>query len=53
MICPVLKIRYIYLNPKDNGLDLYLGIKQWLEKYYYRNHQGIKNKPQNKYTKTA
>ena len=48
-----LKYQYIYLNPKDNGLDLYLGIKQWLVKYHYRKHQGIKNKPQNKYTKAA
>lgn len=48
-----LKYQYIYLNPKDNGLDLYLGIKQWLEKYHYRKHQGINNKPQNRYCKAA
>jgi len=48
-----LKYQYIYLNPKDNSLELYLGIKQWLERYHYRKHQGINNKPQNTYCKAA
>lgn len=36
-----LKYQYVYLNPKDNGLDLFLGIKNWLERYHNRKHQGI------------
>lgn len=36
-----LKYQYVYLNPKDDGLELYLGIKNWLDKYHNRKHQGI------------
>ncbi|WP_281253673.1 IS3 family transposase [Labilibaculum filiforme] len=41
-----IKYQYIYLNPSDNGLDLYQGIKKWMERYHNRDHQGIgRNKP--------
>jgi len=37
-----LKYQHIYLNPASDGLELYLGIQQWLTRYHYRRHQGIK-----------
>lgn len=49
-----IKYQYIYLNPARGGLELYLGIKQWLEKYHYRRHQGINLKtPKEKYKLAA
>lgn len=36
-----LKYQYVYLNPKDDGLELFIGIKTWLERYHNRKHQGI------------
>ena len=49
-----LKYQYIYLSPKNDGLELYLGIKNWLELYHNRNHQGIAmQKPKIKYKKAA
>lgn len=41
-----IKYHYIYLNPVNNGLELYQGIKKWINRYHNRDHQGIKrNKP--------
>ncbi len=49
-----LKYQYIYLNPASGGLELYLGIQQWLTKYHYRRHQGIDlQKPIDKYKSAA
>jgi len=39
-----IKYQHIYLNPADNGLDLYVGIKKWIERYHNRDHQGIDRK---------
>ena len=39
-----IKYNYIYLNPAENGLDLYLGVKNFIEDYNQRRHQGIENK---------
>jgi putative transposase len=39
-----IKYQHIYLNPAGNGLSLYLGIKNWLERYHNRDHQGIGRK---------
>ncbi len=37
-----LKYEYVYLNPVDNGLDLYNGINKWMEFYnMVRVHQSI------------
>lgn len=36
-----IKYHYIYLNPAENGQELYLGIKKWLHRYHTRDHQGI------------
>ena len=38
-----IKYDYIYLNPAKTGLDLYLGIKDFIEGYNKRKHQGINN----------
>ena len=41
-----IKYQHIYLNPPNNGVELYQGIQKWLERYHYRDHQGIqRNKP--------
>ena len=36
-----IKYQYIYLNPAQNGLNLYQGIRKWIERYHNRDHQGI------------
>lgn len=49
-----LKYQYIYLNPSTDGLELYLGIQKWLERYHNRGHQGINlEKPVKKYKLAA
>lgn len=49
-----IKYQYIYLNPVDNGVDLYIGIKKWIERYHHRDHQGIgREKPVNKFNMVA
>ena len=43
-----IKYQHIFLNPANNGLDLYIGIKNWLNRYHNRDHQGIeRKKPKN------
>jgi putative transposase len=45
-----LKYRHIYLNPADNGWDLYQGIEKFVMKYNRKSHQGImRQKPENLY----
>ncbi len=39
-----LKYQYIYLNPASSGIDLFIGIKKWIDKYHYKAHQGIARK---------
>lgn len=36
-----IKYDYIYLNPAENGMDLYRGIDNFIWKYNRRKHQGI------------
>ena len=36
-----LKQRYVYLNPANDGLELYQGIDAFMIKYNNRRHQGI------------
>jgi putative transposase len=49
-----IKYQHIYLNPADNGLNLYFGIKKWIDRYHNRDHQGIKrNKPKNIFKNAA
>jgi len=40
-----IKYQHIYLNPANDGIELYAGIKKWLDRYHHRNHQGIDAKP--------
>lgn len=39
-----IKYQHIHLNPAEDGIALYTGIKKWLDKYHYRAHQGIERK---------
>lgn len=49
-----IKYQHIYLNPAKNVLTLYQGVKEWIDKYHYRAHQGIKReKPSNLYLNAA
>ena len=36
-----IKYQHIYLNPASDGINLYIGIKKWLERYHNKDHQGI------------
>ena len=49
-----LKYQHIFLNPAKDGLELYLGIQKWLQRYHNRGHQGIElKKPAEKYKLAA
>lgn len=49
-----IKYQHIYLKPADNGLDLFKGIDQWIDRYNNRAHQGIgRIKPIVKYKSVA
>lgn len=49
-----IKYRYIYLFPHGDGISLYRGIAQWMDKYNHRPHQGIgRQKPSVRYHKKA
>lgn len=49
-----IKQRYIYLNPAENGIELFLGIKDFMKKYNNRRHQGIgRISPNKKYHQVA
>lgn len=39
-----IKYDYIYLNPVESGWELYEGIRDFIEGYNQRSHQGIENK---------
>ncbi len=37
-----IKYEYIYIQPEENGTDLFFGIKRFIDDYnYHRRHQGI------------
>ena len=40
-----LKYDYIYLNPCDNGLDLFEGVQNHIQYYNQKKHQSIKKSP--------
>ncbi len=48
-----IKYQHIFLNPADDGITLYKGIKKWMDKYHNKNHQGINQKPIEKYKNAA
>ncbi len=39
-----MKRKHIYLNPAENGLELYSGVAKFIQKYNRRNNQGIEQK---------
>lgn len=44
-----LKYNYIYLNPCDNGLELFEGVLNHIEYYNQKKHQTIKKTPNEAY----
>ena len=48
-----IKYQHIFLNPAKSGIDLFIGIKKWIEKYHYKAHQGIDRKKPASMYKTA
>jgi putative transposase len=49
-----IKYQHIYLNPADDGRQLFQGIAKWLERYHHRDHQGIgRTKPADRYLGAA
>jgi putative transposase len=49
-----LKQKYIYLNPVENGLELYHGVDRFVRRYNARRHQGIEGrKPMDLYAIAA
>ena len=47
-----LKYDYIYLNPCDNGLELFEGVQNHIEYYHQKKHQTTKMKPENAYNES-
>ena len=48
-----IKYRHIYLNPANDGIELFKGIMKWIDKYNNRRHQGTKQKPNVRYQNAA
>lgn len=48
-----IKYRHIYLNPANDGLELYTGINKWMNLYNKRKHQGTGQKPEIRYKNAA
>lgn len=44
-----IKYNYIYLNPCDNGLELFDGVQKYIEYYNQKKHQTIKKTPNESY----
>lgn len=45
-----LKYKYIYLNPPENGLELYEGIRDYIEYYNHQKvHHTFKEIPRQRY----
>ena len=40
-----LKYKPFYLNPSDNGLELFEGLQHYIEYYHRKRHQTIKMSP--------
>jgi putative transposase len=48
-----IKYRHIYLNPAEDGIELFKGIMIWIDKYNNRKHQATKQKPNVRYQNAA
>ena len=44
-----IKYDYIYLNPSDNGFELYEGVRKHIDYYHQKKHQSIKMSPLERY----
>jgi putative transposase len=44
-----LKYNYVYLNPCDNGLELFEGVQSYIEYYNQKKHQSINQSPDQMY----
>lgn len=44
-----LKYDYVYLNPCDNGLELFEGIRSHIEYYHQKKHQTTRMSPDTAY----
>jgi len=44
-----LKYNYVYLNPCDNGLELFEGVQEYINYYHKKKHQTIKCSPEKMY----
>jgi putative transposase len=44
-----IKYDYIYLNPCDNGFELYEGVRKHIDYYHQKKHQSIKMSPLERY----
>jgi putative transposase len=44
-----IKYNHIYLNPSDNGIELFEGVQKYTEYYNQKKHQTIKKKPNDAY----
>lgn len=48
-----IKYRHIYLNPAEDGVELFKGLRHWIDKYNWRKHQGTGQKPEIRYQNAA
>lgn len=48
-----IKQDYVYLNPANDGLELYRGIGDYIKTYNNRKHQSIEQRPVEKYKEAA
>jgi putative transposase len=46
-----LKTEYIYLNPSDNGFELFKGVQNHIAYYHVKTHHTTKQKPEDRYHK--
>jgi putative transposase len=44
-----IKYDYIYLNPSDNGLELFAGVQKHIEYNNQKKHQSTKKRPNDAY----
>jgi putative transposase len=47
-----LKYDYIYLNPADDGLELYRGVQDHIAYYHQRTHHTTLQTPEDRYHKS-
>lgn len=48
-----LKYNYVYLNPCDNGLELFEGVQEYITYYHQKKHQTTKTSPDKMYEEST